>query len=64
MKAGTRLTRGRNVQDEEDPLAKYVFPTLESRRRKDFEPYVVDSLEELQRNWNIFTEGALSRFKD
>ena len=62
--AGIRLTRARIVKDQEDLSAMHVFPLPESRRRKDFEPCVVDSLEEFQRNWNIFAEGALSQLKD
>ena len=62
--SGIRSTRARVVKDEEDLAAKYIFPVPDNKRRKDFEPCVVDSFEEFQRNWSIFTEGSLVQLTD
>lgn len=63
---GIRTTRARVAKDDSelDLAAKYVFPLPQSKRRKDFEPCVVDNLEEFQRNWAIFTEGSLAQLTD
>ena len=62
--SGIRSTRARIVKDEEDLAVKYIFPIPAERRRKDFEPCIVNSLKEFQRNWAIFTEGSLSQLTD
>lgn len=62
--AGIRTARARVVKDEEDLVANHVFPIPDFKRRKDFDPCVVNSLEDFQKNWSIFTEGSLSQLKD
>lgn len=59
-----RSTRARVVKDEDDLSAKHIFPLDNAKRRKDGEPCMVNSLEEFQKNWSIFTEGSLSQLTD
>ncbi|KAH8111009.1 ankyrin repeat protein [Phellopilus nigrolimitatus] len=61
---GIRSTRARVVKDEDDRSAQYVFPLPDASRRKDGAPSTVESLDEFQRNWVVFTEGALSQLTD
>jgi hypothetical protein len=59
-----RKTRARVVKDEEDLNAKHIFPLPEYKRRKDGEASMVQTLEEFQKNWSVFTEGSLSQLTD
>jgi hypothetical protein len=59
-----RITRARVVESDEDLAAKYVMPLPDNRRRKEGEPAMVQTLEEFNKNWAIFTEGSLSQLLD
>ena len=59
-----RKTRARVVKDKEDLDAKHILPLADDLRRKEGTPSVAESLEQFQRNWNVFTEGALSQLTD
>lgn len=59
-----RKTRARVVKDEEDRDAKYILPLADNRRREENAPCMVDSLEEFQKNWSVFSEGSLSQLTD
>ena len=59
-----RLTQARNVQDEQDLNAHYVFPLVEEKRRADGEPAMAATLEDFKTAFNIFSEGSLSQLTD
>ena len=59
-----RKTRARVVKEKKDWDAKYIFPLADDRRRKNGAPCMVDSLEEFQKNWSVFSEGSLSQLTD
>ncbi|KAL2193610.1 hypothetical protein P885DRAFT_63806 [Corynascus similis CBS 632.67] len=53
--------RARNLKAEsEDEKSKYIMPLPPTMRRPDGSPAVVKSLQEFQRNFNIFCESSLS----
>lgn len=56
-----RATRARVVSDADDLSAKYILPLADADRRQEGAPCMVDSLEEFQKNWAIFTESSLSQ---
>jgi len=58
---GANKTKARPV-DEKNLEAKYVYPLSEEMRRKDGDDsFVQAGLAGFKRNWDIFTEGALSQ---
>ena len=62
--SGIHATRARVIKDEDDAAAKYVFPLPQEKRRKEGEPCMVESLEDFQKNWAVFTEGSLVQLTD
>ena len=56
-----RKTRARVVKDAQDLVARHVFPLPDEKRRKDGDFCMSENLQEFQKNWTIFTEGALSQ---
>src|SRR5260370_4818789 len=59
-----RLTQARNIQDEKDLEAHYVFPLLEEKRRPDGESAMAASFDDFKTAFNIFSEGSLSQLTD
>ncbi|RXW15843.1 hypothetical protein EST38_g10015 [Candolleomyces aberdarensis] len=59
-----RTTRARIVKDDDDMIAKHILPVNKKARRPEGAPSMVDSLDEFEKNWAIFTEGSLSQLLD
>jgi hypothetical protein len=59
-----RATRARVIYNDENSTAEYVMSLPENLRRKEGEPAIVQSLDEFNKNWAIFTEGSLSQLLD
>lgn len=62
--AAIRTTRARLVKDEDDLTRVHAFALAPEQRREDGEPCTVASLADFQKNWAVFTEGALSQLED
>lgn len=53
--------RARNLKTEsKEEQSKYIMPLPPTMRRPDGSPAVVQSLQEFQRNFNVFCESSLS----
>ncbi|KAF7337713.1 Ankyrin repeat protein [Mycena sanguinolenta] len=57
-----RTTHARIVQNDEDRSKHYIMPLIWSRRLEG--PCMLDELADFEKNWNIFTQGSLSRLSD
>lgn len=62
--ANIRTTFARDIKNEEDRDAKYIFSLPDDRRRKNGTPCVVETIDQFRKNWSIFTEGSLSQLTD
>lgn len=59
-----KKTHARVIQDNADLSKHYVLALDKLTRRKDGTPAMAETIDEFQKRWAIFTEGALSQITD
>jgi len=59
-----KTTRARAITHDADRDAQHVMPLLDSQRRKEGSPAMVENLEAFKKNWAVFTENSLSQLFD
>jgi hypothetical protein len=59
-----KIARARVIASDADRDAQHVMPLLDSQRRKEGSPVVVEDLEVFKKNWTVFTENSLSQLSD
>lgn len=59
-----KRVHARNIENDEDRNAKYIFPLSEEKRLKNGDPAMAQTIDQFRASWNIFTEGALSQLTD
>ena len=59
-----RTTRARVIKDDADFDAHHVMALPSCLRREEGSPAMIENLEAFKKNWDIFTEGSLSKLPD